>query len=218
MPQRVERRAAVARKERIDHDEMRSRRNHIRKRDAARDWEEIESETHRQDREQIYEHESEPEDRDRNADEHGAHRENVEGARTTQCGEDARGYADRDRDEQRTRREFDGCRKILRELRYDGLRIDERTPEIAVEKRAKIEEELDVPRPIETEGGPQAKDLIGRGVIAEPQRHGIARDRLHEGETRECNRNENEGEPHDAAYEECRHARIALIEKSAACA
>ena len=73
--------------QRVEHDQVRARRNRVAQRDPAGDREEVEADVRGQHGQQIDQHPAEPKDRDRDAYQHGAHRERVDGAPRAHRGE-----------------------------------------------------------------------------------------------------------------------------------
>ena len=142
------------------------------------------------------------------AEQHRTHRQDVEGGSSTHGCDDPRGHPDYDGENERRKRELGRRREILREFGRDGLRVDERTSEIAVEYGCDVEAELHVERFIESECRAQRRDFGGGRMISEPQRHGIARDRVHECEADERDRREYEHEAHGAPRDESCHAAL----------
>ena len=74
MPKRIERGPAVAREQRVEDHQVRSRRNEILERNATRDREQIEAVARGNHGQDVDQHEAQPEDGNRHAEQHAAHR------------------------------------------------------------------------------------------------------------------------------------------------
>jgi len=178
MPQRIDERIPIPRKQRIDRDEVGVDRNAVAHRDPAGEREQIHTDFTRLVCEQPQQHPPEPEHGHGNAEQRADARRGVERSPMIDCSQEASRDADDARDDHRSNAELDRRRKIRDEfLRYREV-IGERATEVAVQHRCEIRSVLNVPWLVQFEFMRQVHHVGVRGPFAQQYLDWISGDEM----------------------------------------
>ncbi len=122
---------------------------------------------------------------------------------------DAHGHADDERDDRRDRDELDGGRQALGEQLVDGLADAVGEPELALQRVARVADELNGDRIVESEPLSQLLALLGGAFRPEHVVDRIA-DELEQGEADDADDHHDDDRLEESLDDECEHSGSAL--------